>query len=609
MLKQQKGSRSSNKRSTKQSLSKTHKKRPLKVQKKRSMATIVKSDFKGIDYELPTYPHEELETPVDRVQGAFPTFFRHAVLAKALTDLTDGGGPVTFFNVTGANISHQLKESHLHKDATYLYKWLRLPLGLRRIPEGIHDLKPWLKQFAFANEDVPMDGFGFPKDLYLPGADFIANRILRPQDKHIIFETREPMIDLAELAFKDDPRVEINTTGLYKETDLKSLIPCKGRAVVFAEIHESSTYEQQARARNAIRGILKRIPTASFIVTYQLNEDNHPWEMMDLFASTGVQTGYGTTQWADNMFTERNLATSIANSTIPSPEIGALLTASGVPARPFFDVWGADTSHIDDNEYLPDNIGLFQPKNYWSGAGAMVYNVGYRYDLTLTNIGNALRSATGKPLGMRYGKSGPLFEPQSYELGVAWGHKQSYSTPGISLPEDYLTMTTDEIRENLDRKLVDEVMDRIDYVPMKGGPTNLYDISQEQFRINAHTKRLLEPEDVVEPSRKQGNRQTPLQVYNKLVAFARTQDVNDYANTMRHKYKVDTGEEFRDFRGRTALNGMENLPGFLSDRYKPTAHETENREFFNLPIDDTAKTRKLTQFFSPEEEQKAPTKF
>jgi 23S rRNA A2030 N6-methylase RlmJ len=557
------------------------KKHTTKKAPKRAMATIVKSDFPGIDYENPTYPHAELESPIDRVQGGFSTFFRHAVLAKALTDITDSGGPVTFFNVTGANVSHQLKESHLHKDAIYLYKWLRLPLGLRRVPEGIHDLKPWLKQFAFANEDVPMDGFGFPKDLYLPGTDFIASRILRPQDKHVIFETREPMIDLANLAFKDDHRVEINTSGLYQESDLKSLIPCKGRAVIFAEINESTTYEQQARARNAIRGILKRIPSASFIITYQLHEDNHPWEMLDLFASTGVQTGYGTTQWADNMATERNLVRSIANDNIPHPTYTAIQHLSGNNMRPLFKTWGLEHDQQYDNEILPDTLSAFSPRSYWTGSGSMVYNVGHNYGMTLSNIGHSLRMATGKPTGLRYGISGPLFEPLSYEVGTGWGHKQSYAIPGISIPEDYLTMTVDEMRENLDRRLVDEVMDKVDYVPMKGGPTNLYDVSYEQFRLNPHTKRLLEPENVNERSRKENDRQTPLQVYNKLVAFARSQDANKFSDTYRHKWKVDHhGEAYDDLKNRKARLGMENQSGMSNDWWKPTQHEMENREFF-----------------------------
>jgi len=572
-------------RTTNKSRTKQHKSRStLRVaSRKRSFATIVSSpegSNNGIVHPIQTYPANEHDTPLDRVKGNFPTFFRHAVLTKALTDLTAHGGPITFFNITGANIAHQLKESHLHKDAVYLYKWLRLPLGLRRIPAGIDSLKPWLKQFAHANEDVPLDGFGFPKDLYLPGTDFIASRVLRPQDKHIIFETRQEMIDLAQLAFKDDPRVEINTTGLYLESDLKSLIPCKGRAVVYVDLHESTSYEQQVRARNAIRGIMKRLPHSSFIVTYPLVEDYHPWEVLDLFASTGMHTGYGTSQFSDDMAVERDLVEAIGKDQFLNSYKAAGLHATGIKPRPILNTW---TPNVVDPDELPDSIAFFKPKAYWSGAGAMVFNVDHGYNDTLSQIGDSLRAATGKPAGMRYGRSGPLFEPNSYEVGTGWGHKQSFQIPGISLPEDYLTMTMDEIQENLDNRLVDECMDKVDYVPMKGGPTNLYDISQEQFRITKHGKRLLEDEGVPPKSRKESDKRTPLGVFNRLVAFARTQDLKDFKHTFRAQWSAHRGKPFKNFTGRPGRLAVENMDGHLSAeaKYRPTAWESENMDLFH----------------------------
>lgn len=516
---------------------------------------------------------------LDRVKGDFSTFFRNATLTKVMTDMVATGGPITYFNITGGNVAHQLKESHVHKDAVYLYKWLRLPIGLRRIPKGIAALQPWLEQFAYANEDVPVDAFGFPKDLYLPGVDFIANRILRPQDKHVIFETEEHMLDLLNLAFGNDPRVEINTSGLRTEEDLKALFPTYGRALVHVDIHESTTFAEQKRARNALFGFLKRMPHATYCITYPLYEDNHPYEFLDAFARTGMQTGYGTSQFADDLATERQVVSAIVDHAVPSTVAALSRHMGGQIGRPVLNTWAPKESHNDN--LLPTNIEVFRPRSYWTGAGALVFNAGNDatpYTTTLNDLGDSLRAATGKPPGMRYGMSGPLYEPQSYEVGVAWGHKHSFVTPGWALPEDYYTMTMDEIRENLDHKFIDELMDKMEYIPMKGGPTNFFEIGLEQSKLTPQGKRLVEDSEIKhKKSKKQQSRQTPLGVYNKLVAFARNQDLKDFRTNLLDRWQEEHNAPLNEFAHRHAANGIENNYMFLSlqEKVAPTYHETE----------------------------------
>jgi hypothetical protein len=424
----------------------------------------------------------------------------------------------------------------------------------------------------------------------------MASRILRPQDKHVIFETREEMIDLASLAFKDDPRVEINTTGLYLESDLKQLVPCKGRAVIYVDLHESSSYEQQVRARNLIRGMMKRLPHSSFIVTYPLVEDYHPWEVLDLFASTGMHAGYGTSQFGDDFFAEREIAKSIQNDQTLSPYHAISLQHTGIKARPIFNTW---TPMLHNPDELPDSINFFKPRAYWTGAGAMVFNVGDgRYDMTLSGIGDSLRMATGKPGGIRYGRSGPLYEPNSYEVGTGWGHKQSFQIPGISLPEEYLTMNMNEIQESLDNRLVDELMDKVDYIPMKGGPTDLYSISKEQFRLTKHAKRLIEKDDVPEKSRKEYSRRTPLGVFNRLSAFARTQDCKQFKETYRAQWSANRGgREYKlskEFHRPGRLSVENQKPHLsLSESWKPTRQETAFDHHLRDPMTVRENRRKL----------------
>ena len=140
----------SNKSSQKRHFSVTKKnKKQIKAKLSNVLYTAAKRSMSKKSQDSSAYFEEKNE--LDRVKGEFSTFYRNAVLTKVLSDMTSHGGPVTYFNICGGNVAHQLKESHLHKDAIFLYKWLRLPLGLRRIPSGTAPLKPWLHQFAYAN--------------------------------------------------------------------------------------------------------------------------------------------------------------------------------------------------------------------------------------------------------------------------------------------------------------------------------------------------------------------------------------------------------------------------------------------------------------------------
>eukprot|EP00461_Guttulinopsis_vulgaris_P002538 UN02539 len=556
-----------------------------KAKQVKKVKKTTKRQFSAKSQSISAYPDTPVE--LDRVKGDFPTFFRHAVLTKVMTDMVSKGGPITYFNICGGNVAHQLKESHLHKDAVFLYKWLRLPIGLRSIPDGIASLQPWLKQFAYANEDVPMDAFGFPKDLYLPGVDFIANRVLRPQDKHIVFETEEHQIDLLNMAFGNDPRFSINTTGLRKETDLKALFPTYGRALVHVDIHESTTFAEQKRARNALFGFMKRMPHATYVITYPLVEDYHPYEFLDAFARTGMQTGYGTAQFADNLATERIMATSIAENYNGADTDAMARWSQTGQARPILGMWAIKPEEFHQF-FMPSNIEVFKPRTYWSGAGALVFNASMdatNYDQTLQDIGDSLRTVLGKPTGMRYGKSGPLYEPQSYEMGVAWGHKQSFTTPGFSPPEDWNTMTLSEINEDLDLRFIDRLIHRLDYLPMKGGPTNFVELAGEAKTLTAQAKRMIEDPDIKKRSKKQERKQTPLGVYNRLVSYARQQDLPTFREAMREKYEIDHGYAYNPYKSRRTKNTLEEGQGFqhATQKFAPLYHEEEGKKM--LPPD------------------------
>lgn len=488
-------------------------------------------------------------TKLDRLVGSFGPMYKQAVLTHLIKHLTGSyGSSLSYFNFIGGSPGYQLKESHTHKDALWLYKWLRSPIGQRNIPAAIDNIKPWLEEFAEVNEDVPVDKYGFPQDLYFPGNDLIVHKYLRPRDRAYIFEPREEPHEMLNAVLGDDPRVKLYKEGPDTEAFMKSIIPPPTtRAFFHFDLNENTTYIQQLRARNTLFACMKRMPHATYMVSWPVHGDNFPWLVMEAFAQTGYHNAYASVQFADQSYVERKVTEAYLNNNQGSDEFNQFVAENGNGnASQFHPIMTPDES-----SWWPATMKAFQPGDSWEGVGVAVLNAGKSYGGLLQGIGEGLRTILNKPNGMIYGRSGPLYQPHTNELGATWGQRISYTNPGISVPEDWQFASTTDMAAQVDRGFVDHLMGKLDYIPLgkKDTPQTQGDIENEYYKPTVQGERLAFPTPFKKRTASAEKKYDIRDIFSSIETYAKTKALMESTPEVLAEYNFTNSDNVHSKKG------------------------------------------------------------
>jgi len=198
---------------------------------------------------------------------------------------------------------------------------------------------------------------------------------------------------------------------------------------------------------------------------------------------------------------------------------------------------------LDDTAWYPQSLAAFKPSANWEGAGAAVLNAGPGYGGALQAIGEGLRGVLNKPEGAVYGRWAPLYEPHVYETGGGWYDRMSYRNPGISLPQDYQVINTDQIVASINRQFVGHLMNRLDYIPYEGAPKTINDIAAEPYKLSEQGRRMIEtvPRRV---SRREKKKASSASVMDAVQVYVEAMKAIKSFPEMLNDYKV-THQDFR----------------------------------------------------------------
>ncbi len=374
-----------------------------------------------------------------RVAGTFSTLYKQSLMARLLSRMNENPLPYTYHNFHGGSPAYLLANTYENFPAIYLHRWLNTRLGLKRVPQDIDHLKPYLTRFRDVNRVCNLDEYGFASELYIPGDAGLVASFLRPGDKAYFFENRSAQASLLRAAFEEDPKVKVLHENVDDEYVIRhTMPPAARRGIVHYDLGDSPTYAEQLQVRNLLYGGLKRFPEGIHVVTYPIKKGYLPWQVIRGMAATGVRNAYNFTVYADFGYQLKKFQASIP--TVDTSKLPESLTHEEVEAvKDHADNVARVASAMD--LHMLEGVDAYtlremKPNDSWEGVGVAILNAPYGFNEDARKVCNSLKEIMGLPQSNPTQRFSPIHAPAYTEMGES-ATKYSISIEGPPLPDAY----------------------------------------------------------------------------------------------------------------------------------------------------------------------------
>ena len=427
-----------------------------------------------------------------RHTGTFGSLYKGAVLSALLSEIKkEDPAATTFVNLLGGGAGSQIKISQINRDAVLLHRWLRLPAGMRRIPQDIDSLKPYLRQFEAANHNVAEDEDGFPKTLFLPSENAIAYSHMGPMDRAIIHDDNAVSnATLAELV-GTDRRVQLRGEYPLDQDYTKKLFPLRGRGLLWFDLGHVPTYSEQLRTRNLILETLKTQPQAVIGVCYPAPGGKLPWQLFDALTHAGLNNIWNCVHYSDDAAVERAAVDLAASQLTFEAEVEAQqrrFAASGS----FGQREGSGMGIISEEMIDMPPVTLMQqrPNPAWEATGITLVNAPQGFERTLEAVGSTLKEILGKPNGYIHKRLAPVHAEPMREYGESF-KLISYSTPGFAIGEEFQKVHASQVDKAYKTHFTSDAINVASAMDDTHAPATLEQIVDDAFNplhTSQHTK-------------------------------------------------------------------------------------------------------------------------